>query len=52
MKFHIVLWIWLLSCIDVFTATLDPVTLSADDVIVDDMIYGRDQYFKEYFNIR
>ena len=34
------------------SAELNPVALEEDDVIVDDMIYSKDQYFHDYFNVR
>ena len=51
MKFkHIVLSFLVLGSLT--GAELNPVALDDNDVIVDDMIYDREQYFKDYFNIR
>ena len=51
MKFkHIVLSFLALGCLT--GAELNPVAFDDNDVIVDDMIYDREQYLKDYFNIR
>ena len=42
---------FILGC-SLVSAELNPVAVDESDIIVDDMIYGRDQYYQNYFNIR